>query len=131
LSPLKRFYTEDVLTTTESNRAIFPCDTLASGRFGGFLKKNTKTHVVLHGNFSSPVSAIDPVKRCGKSCSLHSKKIFWSGCGFFVSDVISGGLLGSLGLLLAWAQTVRSGVSNLNCAEGQMGTCKIPGGRNS
>jgi len=27
-------------------------NTLASGCFWGFLKKNTETHVVLHGNFS-------------------------------------------------------------------------------
>jgi len=32
------------------------------------------------------------VKRRGKSSSLHSKKMFLlGGCGFFVSDVISGG----------------------------------------
>jgi len=38
------------------------------------------------------------VKRHSKSSSLHSKKIFLVGaCGFFVSDVISGGLLGHLG----------------------------------
>jgi len=35
-----------------------------------------------------------------KSSSLHSKKKFLlGGCGFFVSDVISGGLLGHLGPL--------------------------------
>jgi len=40
------------------------------------------------------------LKRLGKSSSLHSKKIFLlGGCGFFVSDVISGGLLGHLGPL--------------------------------
>jgi len=40
------------------------------------------------------------VKRRGKSSGLHFKKIFLLGrCGFFVSDVISGGLLGHLGLL--------------------------------
>ena len=40
------------------------------------------------------------LKRRGKSFSLHSKKIFLlGGCGFFVCDVISGGLLGHLGLL--------------------------------
>jgi len=39
-------------------------------------------------------------KRHGKSSSLHSKKYFLlGGCGFFVSDVISGGLLGHLGPL--------------------------------
>jgi len=40
------------------------------------------------------------LKRCGKSSSLHSKKNFLlGGCGFFVSDVISGRLLGHLGPL--------------------------------
>jgi len=39
------------------------------------------------------------LKKCGKSCSLHSKNFFWLGCGFFVSDIISGGLLGYLGPL--------------------------------
>jgi len=34
------------------------------------------------------------LKRRGKSSSLHSKKIFLlGGCSFFMSDVISGGLL--------------------------------------
>jgi len=40
------------------------------------------------------------LKRRGKSSSLHQKKFFLlGGCGFFVSDVISGGLLGQLGPL--------------------------------
>jgi len=40
------------------------------------------------------------LKRLVKSCSLHSKKFFWLGdADFFVSDVISGGLLGYLGQL--------------------------------
>jgi len=40
------------------------------------------------------------LKRCDKSSSLHSKKIVLLGeCGFFVSDIISGGLLGHLGPL--------------------------------
>ena len=60
-------------------------------------------HVALCGNISAPVRVIELVevfKRRGKSSSLHSKKIFLlGGCGFFVSDVISGGLLGHLGPL--------------------------------
>ena len=49
------------------------------------------------------------LKRRGKSSSLHLKKIFLlEGCRFFVSDVISGGLLGHLGpLCLALAPTIR------------------------
>jgi len=39
------------------------------------------------------------LKRRGKSSSLHSKKIFSCGVRFFVSDVISVGLLGRLGPL--------------------------------
>jgi len=40
------------------------------------------------------------LKRRGKSSSLHSKKFFLlGGCRFFVSDIISGGLLGHLGPL--------------------------------
>jgi len=40
------------------------------------------------------------LKRFGKSSGLHSKKNFLlGGDGFFVSDVISGGLLGHLGPL--------------------------------
>jgi len=40
------------------------------------------------------------IKRRGKSSSLHLKKIFLlRGCRFFVSDVISGGLLGHFGPL--------------------------------
>jgi len=40
------------------------------------------------------------LKGRGKSSSLHSKKNFLLGnAGFFVSDVISGGLLGHLGPL--------------------------------
>jgi len=40
------------------------------------------------------------LKRRGKSSSLHSEKNFLlEECGFFVSDVISGGLLGHLGPL--------------------------------
>jgi len=59
--------------------------------------------VALRGNFSGLVSATDLVKnlkRCDKSSSLHLKKIFCLGnADFFVSDVISGGLLGHPGPL--------------------------------
>jgi len=40
------------------------------------------------------------VKRRSKSCSLYSTNIFLlGGCGFFVNDVMSGGLFGHLGQL--------------------------------
>jgi len=42
----------------------------------------------------------ESLKRRGKSSSLHTKKIYFAwGVRFFVSDVISGGLLGYLGPL--------------------------------
>ena len=49
------------------------------------------------------------LKRRSKSSSLHSKKkFFFGGCGFFVSDVISEGLLGTLAHFpWPWAPTVR------------------------
>jgi len=48
------------------------------------------------------------VKRCSKSCSLHSKKELLLGrCGFFVSDIINGGLFGHLHL----AQPLDSSIS--------------------
>jgi len=70
--------------------------------FGDFREKNTKMHVALCGNFSGPVSATDPVKGSKDVASLLvcTQKKFWGGgCGFFVSDVISGGILGHLGPL--------------------------------
>jgi len=59
--------------------------------------------VALRRNFFGPVSATDLVKRSKDATSLLDctrKKIFfaWEG-GFFVNDVISGGLLGHLGPL--------------------------------
>jgi len=60
-------------------------------------------HVALRGNISGPVCSRDLVKvskDAAKSSSLHSKKNFLlGGCRFFVSVVISGGLLGHLGPL--------------------------------
>jgi len=51
---------------------------------GNSRAKTTGLHVALCGNLSGSVSATDPVKE---------------GCGFFVSDIISGGLLSHLGPL--------------------------------
>jgi len=67
-----------------------------------FGKKRLNTHgfaweFLRSGMFYRPGKSI---KRRGKSSSLHSKKnIFAWGCRFFVSDVISGGLLCHLGPL--------------------------------
>jgi len=58
-------------------------------------------HVALRGNFSGMLyRPSKSLKRRGKCSSLHLKKYFLlGGCGFFLSDVISGGLLGHLGPL--------------------------------
>jgi len=69
---------------------------------GDFRKKSTKTHVALHRNLSAPVRVTDLVEASKNAASLlvcTLKKIFAWGCRFFVSDVISGRLLGHLGPL--------------------------------
>jgi len=78
-------------------------------RFGDFRKKK---HLNAHGfarEFLWSGMLYRPGKsrkRCGKSSSLHSKTNFlFRGCGFFVSDVISGELLGHFAW--PWAPTVR------------------------
>jgi len=80
-----------------------PFNFLASGCFRGFSEKkhlNARGSVrefLRSGMLYRPGKSL---KRRGKSSSLHTKKIFLLGeCGFFVSDVISGGLLGHLGPL--------------------------------
>ena len=53
--------------------------------FGDFWEKNTETHVVLRGNFSSPESATDPVKISKDVASLAActwKNFLLGGCGF-------------------------------------------------
>jgi len=58
--------------------------------------------VALRGNFSGPVRSTDPVKVSKDVASIlvcTQKKFLLGRCGFFVSDVISGGLLGHLGPL--------------------------------
>jgi len=59
--------------------------------------------MALRGNFSGPVCSTDPVKVSKEAASLlvctRKKKFLLRGCGFFVSDIISGGLLGHLGPL--------------------------------
>jgi len=71
--------------------------------FGDFRDKNTEMHVALCGNFSGPVYATDPVKVSKDTASLvactRQKNFLVGGCRFFVSDVLSGGLLGHLGSL--------------------------------
>jgi len=69
------------------------------GAFQDF-RKNTETHVALCRNFSRSVSATDLVKASNNVASLLvcTRKNFF-GCGFFVSDIISGRVLGHLGPL--------------------------------
>jgi len=58
--------------------------------------------VALHENLSGPVCSTDPVKVSKDAARLlvcTRKKCFCLGCVFFVSDVISGGLLGHLSSL--------------------------------
>jgi len=64
--------------------------------------------MALRGNFSGQVCSTDPVKVLKDAASLlvcTQKKFLLGGCGFFVSDVISGRLLGHFSW--PWAPTVR------------------------
>ena len=70
--------------------------------------------VALHGNISAPVRVTDLVEASKDVSSLlvcTRKNFFCLGdAGFFVSDIISGGLLGHFGplcLALGWVLTVR------------------------
>jgi len=59
-------------------------------------------HVALRRNYSAPVQVTDLVEASKDAASLlvcSRKKILLGACGFFVSDVISGGLLDHLGPL--------------------------------
>jgi len=59
-------------------------------------------HVALRGNFSGPVCSTDPAKVSKDAASLlvcTQKNFLLGGCWFFVSDVVSGGLLGRFGPL--------------------------------
>jgi len=78
-------------------------NTLASGSFRGFSEKKRLNARGFAREFLWSGMLYRPsknLKRCDKSSSLHSKKNFLlGGCGFFVSDFISRGLLGHLGPL--------------------------------
>jgi len=59
-------------------------------------------HLALCGNISAPVQVTDLVEASKDAASLlicTQKNFLLGGCGFFVSDVISRGLLGHLGPL--------------------------------
>jgi len=58
--------------------------------------------VALRGNISAPVRVTDLVEASKDAASLlicTRKNVLLGGCNFFVSDIISGGLLGHLGPL--------------------------------
>ena len=78
-------------------------NTLASARIRGFSGKKRLNARGFVREFLWSGQRYRPgkrLKRHGKSSSLHLKKSFLlGGCGFFVSDAISGGLLGHLGPL--------------------------------
>jgi len=70
---------------TEKTFKLTVINTLASGRFWDF-KKNTETHVALHRNFSSHISAMDLVEVSKDAANLlvcTRKKIFWWGVQIF------------------------------------------------
>jgi len=76
---------------------------LASGWFQGFSEKKHLNARDFAREFLQSDMLYRPSKslqRRGKSSNLHLKKNFLlGGCRIFVSDVISGGLLGHFGLL--------------------------------
>jgi len=78
-------------------------NSFVSARFRGFSEKKRLNARGFAREFLQSSMLYRPsksLKRCGKSSSLHSQKIFLlGGCRLSVSDVISGGLLGYLGPL--------------------------------
>jgi len=85
------------------HRPNFFFNSLASATFRGFSEKKRLNAHGFAREFLQSGMLYRPgknIKRRGKSSSQHSKITFFAwGCEFFVSDVISGGLLGHLGPL--------------------------------
>jgi len=74
-------------------------NTLMSGLIQAVRKKTADSHVSLCGNISTPVRDTDLVEASKDGASLVVctwKNFLLGGCGLFVSDVISGGLVGHL-----------------------------------
>jgi len=92
-----------VIHSTYASKVARLLNSLASDRIRGFLKKKRLNARGFAWEFLRSGMLYRPgesLKRHGKSSSLHLKKNFLlGGCRFFVSDVISGGLLGHLGPL--------------------------------
>ena len=76
-------------------------NTFAFGLIQAVRAKTPGSQTALHGYFSRPVTATDPVKTQKTQQVLYFalKKTLVEGYGFVVSDIISGGLLGYLGPL--------------------------------
>jgi len=77
-------------------------NTLTSGLIQAVHKKTAGSHMAFCGNISAPVSVMDLVEVSKDTASLVDytrKKFFGSRVHFFVSDVISGGLISHLGQL--------------------------------
>jgi len=77
-------------------------NTLTFGLIEAVRKKTADSHMALHGNISAPVRVTDLVEAPKDATSLvvcTQKKFLHGERKFFVSDVISGGLLSHLGLL--------------------------------
>jgi len=78
-------------------------NTLTSRLIQAVCKKTAGSHVTLRGNISAPVWVTDLVEVSKDAASLVvcTQKNFGWGCGFFVSDVISGARFGHLCLALS------------------------------
>jgi len=82
--------------------SVVNLNTWRPAAFGDFREKTTGSHVALHVGDSGAESGRELFKGSKDSTSLlvcTGKKFIGWGCGFFLSDVISGGLLGHLGPL--------------------------------
>jgi len=84
------------------NRAfVFFLTLLEPAGFGNFCKKTSSFQLPYQRPSSSADCARELFNSSNGSASLldctRKKKILPRGCGFFVSDIISGGLLGHLG----------------------------------
>ena len=66
-------------------------------------KKTADSHMALRGNISAPVQVTNLIEASKDAASLvvctQKNFFFLEDAGFFVSDIISGGLLGHLGSL--------------------------------
>ena len=93
---------EKNLGVKEVGGVMWLINSLVSGCFWGFLEKKRLNACGFARKFLWSGMLYRPgksLKKRGKSSSLYSKKIFCFGERVFMSDIISGGLLGHLGPL--------------------------------